>query len=432
MAFRYRILFYHENQPWVSKIAPLLDLPLFHLVSTDTDTVVQKQLESGEVDIILTGTETEHFMLVEDKDNSLTYKRTVVWEVIDEGRVPCKVILLCTQKELAIASDLVQQGKVADYFIVSPMLDKTRLFVSIMKTLESSLQRQVIEKKLLRTEQLPIPLLESIEKLLEVRDMEEPEPEPPPAEPEPPTADQWPEETPDEDEEAGSPADDDPWGGTAFPAFPSANESAAEEDDEEEGATALPEDSVFASLTSSSSESSFSVESLFPSLADEPKTQTSPWPEIPELDNPPPKQNGPKVAVSGMVTHNWTRMQKSEFEILLIDSDHENIGVVQDTVGAVGYKVLVANTAEEAMFYLNREEFELLLVNRDLPDEDGLDLLNKIRYKGPQSHLPAIVLSASANEEHVIKSIKVGANYFIVKPINPDKLLRHVFELAPR
>jgi CheY-like chemotaxis protein len=429
MAFRYRILFYHENQNWVRKVTPLLDLPLFHVLSTDSDTVVQKQLESQEVDLILTGMNTQHFLLKPDEDNSLSYKQATLWKVIEERQVPCQVILLCTQRELGIATELVQSGQVADYFIVSPLLDHSRLFISIMKTLESDLMRSVLETTLLGGEKLPCHLLESIEMLQDIRDTQAAMMQPV-ATPEPlPAVEPEGESFPDFDtpmfpveEPVAVAAEPDLWGTSSFSAFP--------EPDTESRGSALSADSVFASLSTSTDETSaFGAGSVFDSLGEDfPKTATHSNDtgfELPEL-------HGPRKPGGGALSFSWSKMQKSEFEILLIDNDMENIGVVKETVEAMGYRVLVVHTAEEGLEYLNHERFDLLMVNRELPDQDGLDFLNKIRYKGPQQEVPAIVLSSSANEEHVIKSIKVGANYFIVKPLNPDRLLRHVFELVPR
>jgi hypothetical protein len=167
MSFRYRILFYHENQKWVHRIIPLLEIPLFHLHQTDSEAVAQKKLQAGEVDIIVTGLNTQHFLLTTEGD-SMGFKKAYLWEIVERQKNNCQVILLCTHQELSIATDLVERGRVADYFVVDPILDRNRLFITLMRTLENSLMRELLHKTILRDHKLPSHLLESIEALKEV------------------------------------------------------------------------------------------------------------------------------------------------------------------------------------------------------------------------------------------------------------------------
>lgn len=445
MAFRYRILFYHENQKWVHNITPLLDLPMFHLFLTDNETLFQRQLESDEADIILTGVNTEHFLLVEDAESSISFKRAVMWEVIENRQHDIQVILLCTQKEVGLASDLVQSGKVADYFIVDPLYDKSRLFLSIMKTLQSSRLRDVVHEKVLKEDRLPKDLFECIEHLQILRDapeetsvaggiaeesaipsfmaMDEPEESfafpaaaaPAPAEDAFPTFPTFPSASP-----PPPPADDFP----TFPTFPSASPPPSPPAEDFPTFPTFPSTAAETKAQTATEEapSAFPAESVFASLKDNLTGEDS-----------AAQQNGAAwgdgiVGDLGTVGHSWTKMQKSQFDILMLDNNPENIRVIQAIANDAGFKALVAHSAEEGLFYLNSELFSLLILNMDLPDANGLDFLNKLRYKGPQQNVPAIVISDHAQEEQVIKSIKVGANYFMVKPLNAQRLYQHIVE----
>lgn len=169
MSFRYRVLFYHENQRWVNTVEPLLDIPLFHLMITDSAPFAEKQIETGEVDIIVTGISTNNFLFTVDENNSLTIKPVYLWNIADQQPKEFQIILLCTYRELTMASHIVQKGKASDYFIVDPILDRNRLFVTLMKTVETGMLRDIVQKRVLETEKLPTHFLESVEVLQNIR-----------------------------------------------------------------------------------------------------------------------------------------------------------------------------------------------------------------------------------------------------------------------
>lgn len=169
MSFRYNLLFYHENQKWVPRLLPLVDIPLFHLTQTDSESVVQEQIREETVDIIVSGMSTLSISLPDEAEGSMDgLKKTYLWDALEQRDLECPIILLCTHQELATALGLVQHGLVTDYFIADPLIDKDRLFLLLMRSLELALFREIVYKRCLVVERLPKHLLERIETLQEL------------------------------------------------------------------------------------------------------------------------------------------------------------------------------------------------------------------------------------------------------------------------
>ncbi len=393
MSFRYRILFYHENQKWVSNIVSMLDVPLFHLFLTNSGDVLEEKLRANEVEIILTGLNTRHLLLTDDEDNSMSFKHAHLWEVMENQKRHCQVILLCTSADQNIATDLVQKGRVADYFIINPMQDRERLFISLFKAVEVSLFRELIQSTLSPNEKLPRHLLESIEKLQTLLlEVSEPVAQPMPqsswsfeTDPQPQPV-SLPLETPVAEEPAFS-----------YPNFFQPN----------------------AAIELTPSADPLATFSDLKQSLENPMAKPA---TLPDLGAFQIKPETPPIAMP----HSLPR---SEFDILLIDNDPDNITTISGILSQGGFKIRVATTAEEGFYYLNRELYSIMLLNLEMPDSESMEFIYQIRVNGPQHQIPIIVMANKALEEHVVKGVKIGANYFIVKPFEPVRLTRQVAEL---
>lgn len=420
IAYRYKVLFYHENQRWVRKIVPLIDIPPLLLFMTDTASEFEKQLDSKEVDIILTGVNTKHLLLTEDETQSMAFKTAPIWEVVERHGLSCQIILLCSQKEQLIASKLVHSGRISDYCIVNPLLDRDRPYISIMRALENTMFRDVIQQKVLQPgERVPKFLTESVELLQTIR--KEPEMQdsnfgsyPNPYDMALPD--------PDEDKPRMSvqdfleslhdmPNDDEPLPPPQIPL----NDLASPAVESDFPAFPKPDALKTGNMDLLDDEEN----SVFPSIKNVLEHTAKPGIPFP-IQEP----------IGGNLVKTWARMKKSEYNFLLLEKHPETIQLIQQTLERGGFKVLVATSSEEGLKYLNNELFELLILSRDIPGYNALDFLNQLRVKGPQADIPAIVLSSNASEQQIIKSIKVGANHFLLKPVDPVRLIEIITQVV--
>ena len=103
-------------------------------------------------------------------------------------------------------------------------------------------------------------------------------------------------------------------------------------------------------------------------------------------------------------------------------------------------ELIVVNDGQEALDYLYCEgkykdrdpNFmpELILLDLKMPKLDGLQVLKSLRENPRTKHLPVVVLTTSKEENDVVTSYCLGANSYIVKPVDFDQFIEAVKQLG--
>jgi DNA-binding response OmpR family regulator len=91
---------------------------------------------------------------------------------------------------------------------------------------------------------------------------------------------------------------------------------------------------------------------------------------------------------------------------------------------AAGYAVDLASTVAQALELIAENEFALVVLDRRLPDGDGLDVLRAIRARGDD--LSVIVLTARGEIEDRVEGLDLGADDYLTKPFAFEELLARV------
>lgn len=137
-----------------------------------------------------------------------------------------------------------------------------------------------------------------------------------------------------------------------------------------------------------------------------------------------PAPQTPAAAPEPHLAEDDTRLR-----VLVADDHPVNRRVVGLLLGDVADVTAVENGAE-AVEIVEREPFDLVLMDMQMPVMDGLTAVRAIRRsKGPAARLPIIVLSANAMSEHVAASLEAGADAHLGKPVTGDALMRAIADL---
>lgn len=116
---------------------------------------------------------------------------------------------------------------------------------------------------------------------------------------------------------------------------------------------------------------------------------------------------------------------KNKIKILVVD-DEENIRIsLKDILEDEGYEVLLAENAQKAKDFKNKESISLILLDIWMPDCDGITLL-KDWSKEKQLNCPVIMMSGHGTIDTAIEATKIGAFDFLEKPISLQKLLKTI------
>jgi two-component system chemotaxis response regulator CheY len=106
--------------------------------------------------------------------------------------------------------------------------------------------------------------------------------------------------------------------------------------------------------------------------------------------------------------------------------------IVRNLLKELGF--LNVDEAEDgaiALAKLTGEHFDFVVTDWNMPNMDGLTLLQKIRADSPIKHLPVLMITAEAKKENIIAAAQAGANGYIVKPFTAATLsekLNKIFE----
>ena len=107
--------------------------------------------------------------------------------------------------------------------------------------------------------------------------------------------------------------------------------------------------------------------------------------------------------------------------ILIIDDERPILLTLEALLGRYGYQVETAATAAAGLKLLKTKVPALVLLDLQLPDAEGLQMLDQIKSEFPDT--PVVILTAHDSLNNAIESIKRGAYHFISKPYAPEELL---------
>ncbi len=119
-------------------------------------------------------------------------------------------------------------------------------------------------------------------------------------------------------------------------------------------------------------------------------------------------------------------LPQSSGHLLLVEDNIINQMVATEILQHAGYSVDVANNGQEALDMLDETNYDLVLMDIQMPIMDGLTATRKIREQEKFTHLPIVALSAHALEEDKQKSFDSGMNEHTTKPIVPEELYKTI------
>jgi len=112
--------------------------------------------------------------------------------------------------------------------------------------------------------------------------------------------------------------------------------------------------------------------------------------------------------------------------VLIVDDDLAIRESSKAIVESAGYAVQTAETAREAIRKAKSDWFDVALLDIDLPDMQGTELLKQLQEIKPR--MIKIMVTGSASLENAIQSVNLDATAYILKPFNPADLLQVIEE----
>ena len=121
-------------------------------------------------------------------------------------------------------------------------------------------------------------------------------------------------------------------------------------------------------------------------------------------------------------------MNEEKRKILVVDDNADNRELLSRRLEKRGYATVCADSGRQALELLQQEEFDLILLDIMMPEISGIEVLEKVRQEKSMAELPVIMATAKDTSEDMVHALKLGANDYITKPIDIDKLLNTISE----
>ena len=110
--------------------------------------------------------------------------------------------------------------------------------------------------------------------------------------------------------------------------------------------------------------------------------------------------------------------------VLIVEDDLTFSTMLKTWLGKKGFDVETASTSARARKILLSKEFDLVISDLRLPDQDGINLLSWLREQ--KKNIPFIIMTGYAEIQSAVQCMKLGATDYISKPIQPDELLKKI------
>ena len=114
--------------------------------------------------------------------------------------------------------------------------------------------------------------------------------------------------------------------------------------------------------------------------------------------------------------------------ILAVDDSPTILEMLKAILVGSGYEVLTASDGAEALDVARSEQPDLILLDVMLPKLDGYRVCRLLKFDQRYRDIPIIMLTAKTEEQAVATGIRTGADQYLTKPVEPDRLLVAVAE----
>ncbi len=122
----------------------------------------------------------------------------------------------------------------------------------------------------------------------------------------------------------------------------------------------------------------------------------------------------------------------SGLRVLVVEDDTDTLDLLRFILDQSGATVIPAASASEALNLFERSQPNVLISDLAMPDQDGYELLAKVRSRGPKQggNIPAVALTAYTRAEDRTRALAAGFQKHVSKPVDPEELIKVVAKLV--
>jgi len=111
-------------------------------------------------------------------------------------------------------------------------------------------------------------------------------------------------------------------------------------------------------------------------------------------------------------------------KVLLVDDEKEFLEIMSERMKARDIDVTTTTSADQALEILEKEAFDAIILDFQMPGMDGMEALKAIKAKKPEAQI--ILLTGYATVEKSVEAMKIGATDFVEKPADMEVLAEKI------
>lgn len=112
--------------------------------------------------------------------------------------------------------------------------------------------------------------------------------------------------------------------------------------------------------------------------------------------------------------------------VLIVDDNEVNLDVLKRRLERKGCEVVAVTSGPSALLAVGARPFDVVLLDLQMPDMSGLEVLERIRASFSQLTLPVIMATAQTDSDSMVSTLEAGANDYVTKPIDVEVLLARI------
>jgi DNA-binding response OmpR family regulator len=137
-------------------------------------------------------------------------------------------------------------------------------------------------------------------------------------------------------------------------------------------------------------------------------------------------------ALSARLDEKISKGEVLGYRILVVDDDEMLASYYEAVLGSAGMHVHMITSPVEILDALKKFKPELILTDLNMPECNGIEMAKIIRQNDRYLNVPIVFLSSVMEEETQLTAIETGADDFLTKPIDPEKLISSIVNRAER
>jgi DNA-binding NarL/FixJ family response regulator len=119
-------------------------------------------------------------------------------------------------------------------------------------------------------------------------------------------------------------------------------------------------------------------------------------------------------------------MTKASDIVLVVDDSPATLGVLNDTLDAAGFTVLIAQSGAGALALVDRVTPDIVLMDAIMPAMDGFETCRRMKLNPSLRPVPIIFMTGLTETEHVIRGLEAGGVDYVGKPVAPAEVVARI------